>query len=157
MLAIILTGAALIRERENGTLEHLLVMPVNSFEIMASKIWSMMLDDAGGADRDRAVADFRDPDFPGSSDRRFDSAFPVRRGAASVRRELAGDFPGVCFPEYAAAGHDADPGVSADADAFRRRYTPRKYASMSPVGHGNCADHAFRQFQPIHSLPRRRH
>ncbi|MBR2364132.1 MAG: ABC transporter permease [Lentisphaeria bacterium] len=42
MLAIILTGAALIKERENGTLEHLLVMPVNAFEIMASKIWSMM-------------------------------------------------------------------------------------------------------------------
>ena len=43
MLAIILTGAALIKERENGTLEHLLVMPVTSFEIMASKVWSMML------------------------------------------------------------------------------------------------------------------
>ena len=43
MLAIILTGAALIRERENGTLEHLLVMPVTAFEIMFSKIWSMML------------------------------------------------------------------------------------------------------------------
>ena len=42
MLAIILTGAALIRERENGTLEHLLVMPVTAFEIMMSKIWSMM-------------------------------------------------------------------------------------------------------------------
>ena len=42
MLAIILTGAALIRERENGTLEHLLVMPVRTFEIMAAKIWSMM-------------------------------------------------------------------------------------------------------------------
>lgn len=42
MLAIILTGAALIRERENGTLEHLLVMPVRPFEIMAAKIWSMM-------------------------------------------------------------------------------------------------------------------
>ena len=41
MLAIILTGAALIRERENGTLEHLLVMPVTEFEIIASKIWSM--------------------------------------------------------------------------------------------------------------------
>jgi len=41
MLAIILTGAALIRERENGTLEHLLVLPLNSFEIMISKIWSM--------------------------------------------------------------------------------------------------------------------
>jgi len=43
MLAIILTGSALIRERENGTLEHLLVMPVSAFQIMASKIWSMML------------------------------------------------------------------------------------------------------------------
>ncbi len=43
MLAIILTGAALIREREHGTLEHLLVMPVTPFEIMASKIWAMAL------------------------------------------------------------------------------------------------------------------
>lgn len=43
MLSIILTGAALIREREHGTLEHLLVMPVTPAEIMLSKIWSMGL------------------------------------------------------------------------------------------------------------------
>lgn len=43
MLSIILTGAALIREREHGTIEHLLVMPVNPTEIMLSKIWSMGL------------------------------------------------------------------------------------------------------------------
>ena len=43
MLSIILTGAALIREREHGTLEHLLVMPVTPGEIMLSKIWSMGL------------------------------------------------------------------------------------------------------------------
>ena len=43
MLSIILTGAALIREREHGTLEHLLVMPVSPAEIMLSKIWSMGL------------------------------------------------------------------------------------------------------------------
>lgn len=42
-LSIILTGAALIREREHGTIEHLLVMPVTPIEIMASKIWSMAL------------------------------------------------------------------------------------------------------------------
>lgn len=42
MLAIILTGAALIRERECGTLEHLLVLPVTPFEIIASKVWSML-------------------------------------------------------------------------------------------------------------------
>ena len=43
MLSIILTGAALIREREHGTIEHLLVMPVNPTEIMLSKVWSMGL------------------------------------------------------------------------------------------------------------------
>ena len=41
MLSIILTGAALIREREHGTIEHLLVMPVTPTEIMLAKIWSM--------------------------------------------------------------------------------------------------------------------
>lgn len=40
MLAVILTGAALIREREQGTIEHLLVMPVTPTEIMLSKIWA---------------------------------------------------------------------------------------------------------------------
>lgn len=43
MLSIVLTGAALIREREHGTIEHLLVMPVTPLEIMISKIWSMGL------------------------------------------------------------------------------------------------------------------
>jgi ABC-2 type transport system permease protein len=40
MLSIILTGAALIREREHGTIEHLLAMPVTPSEIMLSKIWA---------------------------------------------------------------------------------------------------------------------
>jgi ABC-2 type transport system permease protein len=43
MLSIVLTGAALIREREHGTIEHLLVMPVTPLEIMVSKVWSMGL------------------------------------------------------------------------------------------------------------------
>jgi len=38
MLTVILTGAALIREREQGTVEHLLVMPVVPAEIMFAKI-----------------------------------------------------------------------------------------------------------------------
>ncbi|MCF8466386.1 MAG: ABC transporter permease [Sneathiella sp.] len=40
LLAMILTGAALIREREHGTIEHLLVTPVTSVEIMISKVWA---------------------------------------------------------------------------------------------------------------------
>jgi len=39
-LSIILAGAALIREREHGTIEHLLVMPLTPFQIMAAKVWS---------------------------------------------------------------------------------------------------------------------
>jgi len=40
MLAIILAGAAVVRERERGTIDHLLVMPVSPFEIAVSKIWA---------------------------------------------------------------------------------------------------------------------
>ena len=43
MLAIILAGAAIVREREHGTMDHLLVMPVRTFEIAASKIWANAL------------------------------------------------------------------------------------------------------------------
>jgi ABC-2 type transport system permease protein len=40
ILAIILVGAAVMRERERGTIEHLLVMPVRPSEILAAKIWA---------------------------------------------------------------------------------------------------------------------
>lgn len=43
MLSIIVTGAAVIREREHGTIEHLLVMPLTATEIMLAKVWSMGL------------------------------------------------------------------------------------------------------------------
>jgi ABC-2 type transport system permease protein len=38
LLTIVLTGAAVIREREHGTLEHLLVMPLTPFEIAMAKV-----------------------------------------------------------------------------------------------------------------------
>ena len=40
ILAIILVGAAVMREREHGTIEHLLVMPVSAREIIAGKVWA---------------------------------------------------------------------------------------------------------------------
>src|SRR4051812_20113233 len=43
MLAIILAGAAVVREREHGTMDHLLVMPITPFEIAMSKIWANAL------------------------------------------------------------------------------------------------------------------
>ncbi|WP_296711671.1 ABC transporter permease [Rhodoblastus sp.] len=47
MLSIILAGAAVVREREHGTVEHLLVMPVTPFEIAMAKIWANSLVIAG--------------------------------------------------------------------------------------------------------------
>jgi ABC-2 type transport system permease protein len=43
LLSILLTGAALIREREHGTIEHLLVMPLVAGEIMLAKVWANAL------------------------------------------------------------------------------------------------------------------
>jgi ABC-2 type transport system permease protein len=43
LLTVILTGAAVIREREHGTLEHLLVMPLAPFEIALAKVWANSL------------------------------------------------------------------------------------------------------------------
>jgi ABC-2 type transport system permease protein len=40
VLAIFLCGAAVLREREHGTLEHLLVMPLRPAELMFAKIWA---------------------------------------------------------------------------------------------------------------------
>ena len=40
IITIMLVGAALIREREHGTIEHLLVMPLRAFEIAFAKIWA---------------------------------------------------------------------------------------------------------------------
>ena len=40
ILTIVLTGAALLREREHGTIEHLLVMPLTSFQIVLAKVWA---------------------------------------------------------------------------------------------------------------------
>jgi ABC-2 type transport system permease protein len=40
LLAMFLAGAAFIREREHGTIEHVLVMPLTPTEIMLAKIWA---------------------------------------------------------------------------------------------------------------------
>jgi ABC-2 type transport system permease protein len=40
LLTVFLTGAAVIREREHGTLDHLLVLPLRPVEIMLAKVWA---------------------------------------------------------------------------------------------------------------------
>jgi ABC-2 type transport system permease protein len=40
LLAVLLAGAAVVREREHGTLGHLLVLPVTPFDIAMAKVWA---------------------------------------------------------------------------------------------------------------------
>jgi ABC-2 type transport system permease protein len=49
MLTVLLAGAAVIREREHGTLDHLLAMPVTPLEIALSKLWANGLIITGAA------------------------------------------------------------------------------------------------------------
>ena len=107
MLAVLLTGAALIRERERGTVEHLLVMPVTPFEIMTSKIWSMglvVLVASALSVSSSCRACWRSRFMVRSS-------LPVRRGAIPVRRHVAGDVPGHLRPHDAAVRAADDSGV----------------------------------------------
>lgn len=43
LISILTSGAAVIREREQETIDHLLVMPLTPFEIMTAKFWSNAL------------------------------------------------------------------------------------------------------------------
>jgi len=43
LLTIVLTGAAMLREREHGTIEHLMVMPLSPGEVALSKVLAVML------------------------------------------------------------------------------------------------------------------
>jgi len=43
LLTIVLTGAAMLREREHGTIEHLMVMPISPIEVALSKALAVMI------------------------------------------------------------------------------------------------------------------
>ena len=75
MLAIILSGAAIVREREHGTMDHLLVMPLTPFEIAMSKVWAngLVITVAVGLSLYVSVQD-----GAGRADRRIDTAVPCR-------------------------------------------------------------------------------
>ena len=109
MLSIILTGAALIREREHGTIEHLLVMPVTPTEIMVAKVWSMGLVVLASAALSLTliVRGLLQVPIEGSV------ALPGRRGPAPVRHHLDGHLHGHAGAQHAAIRHVAGAGAAA--------------------------------------------
>ena len=124
MLSIILTGAALIREREHGTIEHLLVMPVTPFEIMLAKVWAMglvVLLASAFALRFIVEGWLQIPI-------RLAAAVHRRRRAAPVRHHLDGHLLRHRGTLDAAAGPADHPRADAAADPFRRNDPAREHA-----------------------------
>ena len=141
MLAIVLTGSALIREREHGTIEHLLVMPVTPFEIMLAKIWSMGLVVlvVSGLSLVLMVQGILQVPI----EDRFHCLCWGWRSACSPRPQSA--FYGHPRPLDAAAGAADDPGLTSAADALRRIHAARKYAAAGTGYYVDHADHPLRQ------------
>ena len=147
VLAIFLTGAAVLREREHGNLEHLLVMPLHPYELMFAKIWANGLVVVIAA---------------------MASLFLVVKGALGVpvtgSMPLFAAGPGhLSFLGYGAGHHAGDPGALHAAirpaglpglhrhePAVRRPDAARKHAARPPE------THAVRALDPLRQLfPRR--
>lgn len=136
MLAIVLTGSALIREREHGTVEHLLVMPITPFEIMMAKIWSMGLVVlvVSGLSLVLMVKGVLGVPIEGSI-----PLFMLGVALSLFATTSIGIFMGTIARFNAATGAAGDSGAAAAANAFRWIHAARKYAAD---GAGHYADHA---------------
>ena len=153
LLSIVLTGAALIREREHGTIEHLLVMPVTPFEIMISKVWSMGLVVV-------IASAFSIPliiqGFLAIPVGRVRAALSGRHGPDAVRHHLHGNFPGHPRTDDAAIRHADASRVAPSDNALGRLYPPGEHARDRAKNYVDRPQHAFRHARPGHLLSRRR-
>jgi len=153
MLAIILAGAALVREREHGTLDHLLVMPLTPFEIAMSKIWAngLVIVVAVGLPLYAVV---RGP--AAYSDRRLGTNVPVRRHDLPVFRDNVRPPARHDCPLDAATRPAFPSRISAAGNAVRQQHAIGEHAALARDDHAGIADRAFRFVCPGHPLSRRR-
>ena len=119
MLAIILAGAAVVREREHGTMDHLLVMPLTPFEIALSKVWANGLVIAVAVGLCVYLVVRTDTWNPR---RRLDTAIYGRRGDLPVFRNRDRNLSGHGRALHAAAWPALHAGVFADEHALGQQY-----------------------------------
>ena len=155
LLTVILTGAALIREREQGTVEHLLVMPVVPAEIMLAKMFAngLVILVAAMLSLQFVVhmVDWR-------PDRRLDLAVPRRRGTLCVggggarhpaRHVVDDDGPVRAF---------GDAGPDRHAIAVRQQHADGDHADLAAICDANDQpDAALRVVRSGRPVPRRGH
>ena len=152
MLGIILAGAAIVREREHGTMDHLLVMPLSPFEIAMSKVWanSLVITLAAGLSLYLVFVCFCT--YPLSARCRC-SCWASQSICSSPRyRHIFGHGRA----HHAAARFVVHVDLSADEFAFWQQHAAGKHAALAGDHHAGFAVHAFRVVCAGDFLPRRR-
>jgi len=153
MLAIILAGAAVVREREHGTMDHLLVMPLTPFEIAMSKIWAngLVIVVAVGLSLRFVVHGLLGVPIAGSIPL-FLVGTAVYLFFCHRDRHLSRDDR----PVDASAWPALFAGLSANEHALRQQHAARKHAGMASNHHAGIALDAFRVARTSDPLSRRR-
>ena len=128
MLAIILAGAAIVREREHGTMDHLLVMPLTPFEIAMSKVWAngLVITVAVGLSLYFVVRTMLGVPIAGSM-----PLFMFGRHDLSVLRLRHRHIPRHGRALHAAARLAVHAGLFADEHALRQQHAAGKHAALA--------------------------
>ena len=142
MLSIILTGAALIREREHGTIEHLLAMPVTPSEIMLSKIWANGLVILVAAILSMKLVVQVVASGP---DRRLARSVHGRSSRLRVFRHVDGHSARHLHDLDGAVRPPGDPGPRHPANALGLRHADGDHAGLAAGRHADLSHAAFRQ------------
>ena len=153
-LSLILTGAALIREREHGTIEHLLVMPLTPFEIMMAKVWSMGLVVVVVATASIVfiVQGWLEVPIQGSI-ALFVLGMALHLFATTSLGILAGHGGALDAATGTVDGHHP----AAAADVVRRHHPVREHARAGAEAHAGGADHPLCLPRPGRPVPRGRY
>ena len=117
LLTVILTGAAVIREREHGTLEHLLVMPLNALEIALGQSMGQRTRYPG---RHRNLALCHSHQSPRSPFRRLVCPVVLRCHPLSFLCYCARDLSWYNFAKHGPVCLADDPGCRRATDALGR-------------------------------------
>ena len=152
MITVMLTGAALIREREQGTVEHLLVMPVVPAEIMLSKILAngIVIVVAAGLSLLLVVQWWLQVPITGSI-----LLFLGRRLLLCVHGRSAWHCSGHRGFHDGPVRSAVNPRVAGHDAAFRKHHAAGEHAGLAAVPHeGDQPDAAFRDFRPGCALSR---
>ena len=154
MLAIILAGAAIVREREHGTMDHLLVMPLTPFEIAMSKVWAngLVITIAVGLSLYIVVRAMLGVPIAGSIPL-FMLGVAIYLFFAMADRHISRHRRAL----HAAARPAVHAGLLADEHAVRQQHAARKHAAVAGDHDAGLAIHAFRVVRAVDPLSRRRH